>query len=65
VTPDPGTIVLVVTTAIAVVVWLVRQEGRINALQAEIKNLKESDLHQIRRDVEYIRGRIDNALEKT
>jgi hypothetical protein len=62
-TPDPGTIVLVVTTAIAVVVWLVRQEGRINALVADIRNIKESDIATIRRDVEYIRDRIDRVIK--
>jgi hypothetical protein len=55
--------VLVVTTAIAVVVWLVRQEGRINALVADIRNIKESDIATIRRDVEYIRDRIDRVIK--
>jgi hypothetical protein len=62
-TPDPGTIVVVVTACVAIVVWLVRQEGRINSLQTEIKNIKESDIATIRRDVEYIRDRIDRVIK--
>lgn len=65
--PDPGTIVTLVGFAVACVVWLVRLEGRVNSHDREIKDVKEgheTDIQQIRKDVEYIRGRIDSALEK-
>jgi hypothetical protein len=63
--PDPGTIVTVVCCAIAALVWLVRLEGRVNSHDREIKDVKEgheTDIQQIRRDVEYIRDRIDRAI---
>jgi hypothetical protein len=65
--PDPGTIVTVVCCAIAALVWLVRLEGRVNSHDREIKDVKdshESDMQQIRLDLNYIRGRIDRAIEK-
>jgi hypothetical protein len=65
--PDPGTIVTLVGIAVGAVVWLVRLEGRVNSHDREIKDVKEgheTDIQQIRRDVEYIRDRIDRALLK-
>lgn len=64
--PDPGTIVTVVGLSVAALVWLVRLEGRVNSHDREIKDVKEghdSDIQQIRRDLEYIRGRIDRAIK--
>jgi hypothetical protein len=40
--------------AVGVVVWLIRLEGRINTHEALQKEMKE--------DVQYIRDRIDRAL---
>jgi hypothetical protein len=52
--PDPGTITTIVGLAVAGLVWLVRLEGRVNA--------HDSTISQIRDDLEYIRGRIDSAI---
>lgn len=41
--------------SVAIVVWLVRLEGRVNGHDAEHK--------QTREDIRYIRDRIDRALE--
>jgi hypothetical protein len=65
--PDPGTIVTLASIAIGSVIWLVRLEGRVNSHDREIKDVKdshESDMQQIRLDLNYIRGRIDRAIEK-
>jgi hypothetical protein len=53
-TPDPGTIVTIAGLAIAGLVWLVRLEGRVNG--------HDKMLEQMRDDLEYIRGRIDSAI---
>jgi hypothetical protein len=53
--PDPGTLTVIASMSVAVVVWLVRLEGRVNAHDTEHK--------QTREDIRYIRDRIDRALE--
>lgn len=56
----------IVGLSVAALVWLVRLEGRVNSHDREIKDVKEghdSDIQQIRRDLEYIRGRIDRAIK--
>lgn len=51
---DPGTVITAGIAVVGAIVWLVRLEGRVNA---------QSQLHeQLVRDVTYIRGRIDAAL---
>jgi hypothetical protein len=59
--------VTLASIAIGSVIWLVRLEGRVNSHDREIKDVKdshESDMQQIRLDLNYIRGRIDRAIEK-
>jgi hypothetical protein len=51
---DIGTMASVSAMAVAVVVWLIRLEGRINTQDVLHTALKE--------DVRYIRDRIDRAL---
>ena len=65
--PETGTALTIAGFAVAGLVWLVRLEGRVNSHDREILDVKtghESDIQQIRSDVQYIRGRIDRALEK-
>lgn len=48
---DPQTLI----PAIAVIVWLVRLEGRVNTTEQRFSDLKA--------DVQYIRDRIDDVLK--
>jgi hypothetical protein len=41
---------------LAVVIWLIRLEGRVNTTEQRFSDLRE--------DVQYIRDRIDDALDK-
>ncbi len=64
--PDPGTIVTAVGLAVGALVWLVRLEGRVNSHEREIQDIKrghDTDNEQIRSDRQYIRERIDRAIE--
>lgn len=50
-----------VPTAIAAVVWAVRQEGRLNAHDRQ--HAEHDKRHgELREDISYIRERIDSAL---
>jgi hypothetical protein len=51
---DPQTVVAIVVPTVTVIVWLVKQEGRISSHDREIGDVKG--------DVRYIRERIDRAL---
>lgn len=76
---DLGLIVTLASLGVTALVWLVRLEGRVNSHDREIKDVKEvhdrelkdvkeghdNNIQQIRRDLEYIRGRIDSALAKS
>jgi hypothetical protein len=42
-------------TAVGVIVWLVRLEGRVTSHDRELRDIKD--------DVRYIRTRIDQAIE--
>lgn len=58
---DAGVVVTVTASAVAVVVWLVRLEGRVNGHDREHKI--HADRHEeLREDISYIRERIDSAL---
>jgi hypothetical protein len=51
---DPQLVVTAGGLAVAVIVWLVRLEGRVNTTESVTKSLRD--------DVTYIRNRIDQAL---
>lgn len=51
---DIQTALAVAVPSVAVIVWLVRLEGRVNGHDALIENVKD--------DLRYIRSRIDKAL---
>lgn len=51
---DVTAFVTVAVPVVGVIVWLVRQEGRINSHDREFDDLKD--------DVRYIRERIDRAI---
>lgn len=53
-TLDPQLIIAIVVPAVLGLVWLLRLEGRINTMDEVVKGL--------RKDVTYIRNRIDAAL---
>jgi hypothetical protein len=62
-----GTTLTAILAATGGIVWLVRLEGRVNSHDREIKDVKvdnETDIQMIRKDLDYIRGRIDRALEE-
>ena len=51
---DSQSLAALVIPAIGVIVWLVRLEGRVNTAEQRFTDLKD--------DVQYIRDRIDKAL---
>lgn len=56
----------IVALAIAAVVWAVRLEGRQDAQDRELATLKQvhkDTLEQVRQDLQYIRTRLDAALD--
>ena len=53
-TIDPQSFLAVALPAVAVIIWLVRLEGRVNTGEQRVTDLKA--------DVKYIRDRIDAAL---
>lgn len=67
-----GLFLTIITLALAGVVWIIRLEGRIGALDAallaargahaeQILEVKETN-KQLREDIGYIRGRLDQVL---
>lgn len=54
-TLDPS-FVSIALPALAALVWLIRLEGRVNTSESRFNDLKT--------DVEYIRNRIDQALDQ-
>jgi hypothetical protein len=61
-----GAVITLASLLVGSVVWLVRQEGRINGHDRELRDIKDANdtaVQTIRRDVEYIRERIDRVLE--
>lgn len=52
----------VILPCVAGVVWLVRLEGRVNGHDHELST-HEKGMVGIKADVQYIRERIDNALD--
>jgi hypothetical protein len=54
---DAVVVITVGSMAIGAVVWAVRQEGRINT--------HERELRLVRDDIRYIRARIDQVLSKS
>jgi hypothetical protein len=53
---DPNFYFYAAVTVISGIVWAVRLEGRVNKSDQRVNDLKE--------DVEYIRRRIDEALDR-
>lgn len=53
---DANAVMTVAVPAIGVIIWLLRLEGRVNTSEQRFTDLKE--------DVQYIRQRIDKALEQ-
>lgn len=51
---DVSTVVAIAVPTVGVIVWLVRQEGRINGHDVQINGIED--------DVRYIRDRIDRAI---
>ena len=52
--PEPNSYLPAVMVIVAGIVWAVRLEGRVNSADQRFKDLKE--------DIDYIRSRIDRAL---
>jgi len=53
-TLEPGMVLTLGATCVAGLVWLIRLEGRINLNESVTKALSE--------DIQYVRARIDRAL---
>lgn len=71
---EPGLILTGVITMSGILIWAVRQEGRLNAHDREHEEHRKRDDQQktdvatfrteVREDLNYIRERIDEALNK-
>lgn len=63
---SPQAAITIAAGAITGLVWLVRLEGRVNGHDRELKDTKDTHSEEIttlRADVQYIRQRIDSALD--
>lgn len=58
---EPSVIVTVGIALVGVIIWSVRQEGRLNA-HDERHDVHEQRHVELRDDVRYIRQRIDSAI---
>lgn len=58
---DFGVVVAIATPILGLVIWAVRQEGRINAHDL-LHGAHDRKHEEIREDLTYIRQRIDSAL---
>lgn len=58
-----GELLTIILTAVGLIVWLVRLEGRVN-LNERLLNDLTRDVHNVQKDVRYIRGRIDVLVRR-
>ena len=54
--------VTVATVVAGALIWLIRLEGRVNAQDLQLQNSFQQN-QQIRQDLQYIRQRLDQALD--
>lgn len=58
-----GEVFTLVLTAVGVIIWLVRLEGRVN-LNERLLNDLTKHVEVVQKDVRYIRGRIDELVPR-